>query len=715
VIATLVGKLVPTADRTPHVRVALGVATAGVGVLARLALDPLLGDLIPWVTFFPVILFAAVVGGGSAGVVSLALCAFLGQFLFVAPRHTLSISTVAGAASLSAFVLVGAVVCVVGVALRRAVRALGAQTRRVQATAENLHAREAELRAQVADLTRLHDFATRLVGMRDHDAVLRSVLGAVVTVESADRGFVELLDAEGQRLVPGISVGHDDGLLPQLVNVPVGEGHGACGTAAARRSRVVVEDTETDPLFEAYRDAARTAGFRAVWSVPLLTTSGHLVGVLSTHFTAPHRPSDREIRLVELYARLAADAIEAARLYAQSEAARREAETALAAVREADRRKDEFLAMLAHELRNPLAPIRNAVAVMRAIGPQEAQLARVRDIVDRQLTHLTRLVDDLLEVSRITRGKITLMRAPVPLSEIVEEALETARHLIEQHEHTLSVTLATEAVRIDGDRERLVQVVANLLTNAAKFTPRGGHIVLDTTPSTPGEAVLTVRDTGIGILPDARARIFDLFAQEDSTLARSHGGLGIGLTLVKRLVELHGGSVRVESDGRGHGAAFTVTLPALRPAMPVEPPEVPAADGAGGPLRRVLVVEDNPDAAETLALLLSLDGHAVRVAHHGVQALRLLDEFEPDVAFIDVGLPDMDGFEVARRLRADPRTRRITLIALTGYGTEEDKQQAVAAGFDRHLTKPVDHDVIVAILAGGDAAAIRPAPSGLVH
>jgi signal transduction histidine kinase/ActR/RegA family two-component response regulator len=386
-------------------------------------------------------------------------------------------------------------------------------------------------------------------------------------------------------------------------------------------------------------------------------------------------------------------------LYQQAEQAREQAETALEAVGEADRRKDEFLAMLAHELRNPLAPIRNAVEVMRTMGLGEPALQRARDVIDRQLIHMTRLVDDLLEVSRITRGKIALEKDPLTLSAVVEEAIETARPTIDDHEHSLAVTLAREVIRLDGDRARLVQVVANLLSNAAKFTPRGGYITVETAWCAPDRAAIKVRDTGIGIPAELQQRVFDLFVQEESTLARSQGGLGIGLTLVQRLVALHGGTVQVTSEGRGRGSEFTVLLPAYAPAAvleSVEPP--PLKVDATGPLR-LLIVEDNTDTAETFEILLALHGHEVRVAHHGVQALRLLDEFVPHVALIDLGLPEMSGFELARRFRADPRAKATALVAVTGYGRDEDKQEAQEAGFDHHLTKPVEFHAIEALLA----------------
>jgi PAS domain S-box-containing protein len=383
---------------------------------------------------------------------------------------------------------------------------------------------------------------------------------------------------------------------------------------------------------------------------------------------------------------------------------RRLAEQALAAseqaLREADRRKDEFLAMLSHELRNPLAPIRNAVHLMRVLPSDASEVARVREVIARQVTHLTRLVDDLLEVTRITRGSITLQKRVVDLSDVVRDAVETSRPLLEQHRHRLSMSLAPEPIAIDADRTRLVQVIANLLGNAAKFTPPGGHVTVDTARDAAGRAVIRVADTGVGVSKEMQQRVFDAFVQDDATLARSRGGLGIGLTLVRRLVDLHGGRVTLESDGPGAGTTVTVTLPALASAAAAAEAGADIADPSAMPHGlRVLVVEDNVDAAESFAMLLEHAGHEVRAVHHGDDGLRLLGTFVPDVAFVDLGLPGLTGYEVARRLRADPRARSTVLIALTGYGRPEDKAEATAAGFDRHLTKPVDANALLSLLA----------------
>jgi PAS domain S-box-containing protein len=370
----------------------------------------------------------------------------------------------------------------------------------------------------------------------------------------------------------------------------------------------------------------------------------------------------------------------------------------LGELHEADRRKDEFLAMLAHELRNPLAPIRNAAHVLRLVAQDEPKIAVARDIIDRQVVHMTRLIDDLLDVSRITRSKIDLKKERLQLREVIENTVEASRPVLEAAQHTLSFNPSSDPgsdVWIDGDRARLVQVLTNLLTNAAKFTPRGGHVALRAARI--GDDVqISVRDTGVGIAREAQQRIFELFQQESVSLERAHGGLGIGLTLVKRLVEMHGGTVSVSSDGTGKGSEFVVTLPVLDDVVSRADEVTPTRRAGSGPVR-ILVVEDNEDAAESFRMLLELHGHEVRVACDGLEGLRAFEEFAPEVAFLDLGLPGIDGFGVAERIRAIAG-RRPVLVAISGYGRDEDKQRALEAGFDAHLTKPVDHDRIEAFL-----------------
>ncbi|WP_313631799.1 hybrid sensor histidine kinase/response regulator [Massilia timonae] len=365
---------------------------------------------------------------------------------------------------------------------------------------------------------------------------------------------------------------------------------------------------------------------------------------------------------------------------------------------DADRRKDEFLAMLAHELRNPLAPISAAAELLRLGNMDERRVHQSSTIIGRQVRHMTRLVDDLLDVSRVTRGLITLGQARVAARAVVEEAVEQVRPTIDARSQQLSVRLPSEHAAVRGDKARLVQVVANVLGNAAKYTPPGRGIdlraeVLGT------RLVLSVRDEGIGMDRELTGRVFDLFTQAERSSDRSQGGLGLGLALVKHLVELHGGTVGCSSPGLGKGSTFVISLPLLQEEeTPVPAPG--AAGPAGAAPLRILVVDDNHDAAETLGLLLSAQGHEVAIEHASLPALERARGMRPDVCLLDIGLPEMDGRELARRLKADPATGGAVLIAVTGYGQQQDRDAALAAGFAHHLVKPVNVDVLLRVLDG---------------
>jgi PAS domain S-box-containing protein len=378
------------------------------------------------------------------------------------------------------------------------------------------------------------------------------------------------------------------------------------------------------------------------------------------------------------------------------------------ALKDADRRKDEFLAVLAHELRNPLAPIRNSLHIMKQVGTDAALLGRVREMVERQVQHMTRMVDDLLDVSRITRGKIELRKEAVDLGPVVERTAEAARPLFEDRRQTLTVDLPPEPLRLEADPTRLEQVLANLLNNAAKYTDHGGQVFLSVRREG-GGLVLRVRDTGVGIAPDMLAHVFEPFVQADRVLHQSQGGLGIGLTLVRRLVEMHGGSVTAHSEGPAKGSEFVVRLPAVAAESPT--PGATAAGAGGEPARaatrrRIVVADDNVDAAESLALLLRLDGHDVRVAHDGAAALAAVEADPPDLVILDIGMPVMNGYDVARRLRQRPGLDRLMLVAMTGWGQAEDRRRSHEAGFDHHLIKPVEPEALRRLLAGMSA---RPA------
>ncbi len=360
------------------------------------------------------------------------------------------------------------------------------------------------------------------------------------------------------------------------------------------------------------------------------------------------------------------------------------------------RRKDEFLAMLSHELRNPLAPISNAVHMLRLHNKEDPLQLQARVTIERQLGQLTRLVDDLMEVSRITTGRVHLRQERVAVAGIVERAVETATPLLELRRHELTVSVPEEPIWLFGDAGRLEQVVVNLLTNAAKYTEEGGRVWL--TASREGdEAVIRVRDTGVGIAPELLPRVFDLFTQAERSLDRAQGGLGIGLALVQRLVEMHRGKVNAFS-AMGQGSEFVVRLPILGTPIPLPPTVQAGAPTAGGALR-ILVVDDNVDSADSLAMLLQTVGHEVQTAHDGPTGLTAALGFHPDAVLLDIGLPKMDGYEVARRMRLAPQLATTPLIALTGYGQESDRQRSREAGFDHHLVKPVDFEKLLGILA----------------
>jgi PAS domain S-box-containing protein len=370
------------------------------------------------------------------------------------------------------------------------------------------------------------------------------------------------------------------------------------------------------------------------------------------------------------------------------------------ALKRSEREMNVFLAMLAHELRNPLAPIVNAVALLAGRGGDSDTAADALGIIRRQIDHLTHIVDDLLDISRVTRGKITLKREPLDVNAAVARALESSEPLIEARKHRLEVDLAHEPLPVEGDLTRLVQVVLNLLTNAAKYTDEGGTIHVRTA-NEDGAAVVRVRDTGMGIPPDLLPHVFDLFVQGDRSLDRAEGGLGIGLTLVQRLVELHGGSVEATSEGPGRGSEFVVRLPIASATLEEDRRLAEVKTVTTSTPRRVLIVDDNRDFANSLVMLLRMAGHEATAVYDGSAALSAAREFKPHAVLLDIGLPGASGYEVARALRDAAELAPLTLIALTGYGRDEDRDRVVAAGFDHHLVKPVDPDVLLAKLASG--------------
>ena len=368
------------------------------------------------------------------------------------------------------------------------------------------------------------------------------------------------------------------------------------------------------------------------------------------------------------------------------------------ALRLADRRKDEFLATLAHELRNPLAPVRHAVKVLESKALKAEQDQWARDVISRQVRRMALLLDDLLDVSRITQGRLELKIETVSLTSIIEAAVETARPLLDTKHHQLTIESPGEPVMLMVDPLRMSQSLSNLLTNSAKYMDERGQIILRAALSSE-EIILSVKDTGIGIEPESQAGLFEMFSQVKSAIARSDGGLGIGLSLVKGLVELHGGTVDLQSAGAGLGSEFTIHLPrSVVVPLPVATQPGPPRRRGQAPGHRVLLADDNRDAADSLAMLLEMNGYLVTVAYNGEEALQLARQSHPSVMILDIGMPDITGFEVARRFEWSPGARELYLIAITGWGQKDDKARAIAAGFDHHLTKPVDPDEVEKVL-----------------
>jgi PAS domain S-box-containing protein len=532
----------------------------------------------------------------------------------------------------------------------------------------------------------LSDVSAALVGSFHYQSILREVAERTVPT-MADFCFFDVLTADGQ--LERVGWNHVDPAQQVLSDkvkrfVPTLDAVGHPVAKALRSGRPEFVPVVTDAWLQQsamspeHLEYIRELKCCSAMVVPLLIGQRRL-GTLSFYYSVSGRHHTTEdLRLAEELARRAALTVENAKLYSQ--------------LRETDRRKDEFLATLSHELRNPLSPIRNALVIMKQPEAGPALHDRVREMMERQVAHMGRLLDDLLDVSRINRGWIELRKEVVDLAALVGRAVEAVRPLLEERRHELSVSLPPEPVRLSGDPTRLEQLLTNLLNNSAKYTDPGGQVWL-TVERDRQEIVVRVRDTGIGIAADVLPRIFDLFVQGQHGLDRSQGGVGIGLTLARRLVELHGGRIEARSPGLGRGSEFTVRLPAL--AEPAGRPGAPLASGdhsAPAPVtsHRVLVVDDNVDAAESLAMFLRLSAQEVRVAYNGPDALAQAATFQPELVILDIGLPGMDGYEVAKRLRAHPVNHDALLVALTGWGQDEDRRRSRAAGFDHHLVKPVD-------------------------
>ena len=516
-----------------------------------------------------------------------------------------------------------------------------------------------------------------------------------------------LVDLCGQNGVPrhtaGAHVALDQQRLVDEVTIALAATHNP-GTVASevmqrRQPRLIAQILDPQELFGAevadIAEIVLALNPHSALCVPLLVRDRFIGVMWLFHSDSGRAYNDSNVAFAERLGQRAAIAIENARAYA--------------AVQEADRRKDEFLATLAHELRNPLAPLCNALEILRNRNADSSLVEKSTATMARQIDHMVRLVDDLLDLSRVMRGKITLRKQKVALDTIIERALETTLPVIEARKHELILNLPEQDVWLDVDEVRIAQIFANLLNNAAKYTDNGGHIWLRADIKD-GELLVRVRDDGIGMEPREQSHVFDLFQQAESAIERAHGGLGIGLTLVRSLTEMHGGSVSTRSDGAGKGSEFIVRLPV--PQSSRRTGYIAAADerSTGAPSRElhILVVDDNVDAAEMLSELIRLDGHQVTSFHEGKSALEQATTLQPDVIFLDIGLPDMSGYEVAERLRQQEQFDDTWIIAVTGFGQEVDRRRTRHSGFDRHLVKPVHPQRIQELLAAVSSAASRP-------
>ena len=561
----------------------------------------------------------------------------------------------------------------------------------LQDAQEALRASEERLASDLAAAERLQEISSRLIREDDVDQLYHQILDAAVALMHSDMASLQAMEDGGGalRLLAYRGFGPEFARTFERVSQ---EARTSCGMAWQEGRRVVVPDVETCDFIVGTKAAEdlRGHGIRAVQSTPLVSRGGRLLGMISTHWTKPHEPAERDLRLLDVLARQAADLIE-----------HRHAEQAL---RDADRNKDEFLATLAHELRNPLAPIRNAVRILQTQGHSHPELDWARGVIERQVQQMARLLEDLLDVSRLSRNRLELRSERVELATVLEAALETSRPLIEGARHRLDVALPPEPIYLDADPVRLAQLFGNLLNNAAKYTEPGGAIRLKA-ERRGSDVHVSVSDTGIGIAPEMLPRIFEIYSQAKSTSVQAQEGLGIGLSLVRGLVELHGGSITAHSAGPGQGSTFVVCLPVADAAGGVDP--APANQDSELPLaskHRILVVDDNRDSADSLAMLLKVMGHEVNTAYDGEDALEAGAAFDPDVVLLDIAMPKLNGYETCMLIREQPWGKAAFLIALTGWGQAGDRLRSEQTGFDAHMVKPADATVLLKTLAGRPAA-----------
>lgn len=729
------------------------VGVTALAVLLRWLVDPVLGNALPLETLFGAVAFAEWLGGYRPAVLATALGYVACNYLYLSPRAAFTPLDVVGLIRLIFYLFSCAIIIALGEAMRSARRRAEAGQqdilkKRLLLERESQSRRHSEERFarfmhHLPGLAWIKDLRGRYVYANDaavnvfqctREGLYGKTDDEVFPPETA--GQFKANDREALASETGVQIietlKHEDGIIHHsVVNKfpivgPDGKPAFIGGTAIDVTDRLRAEEVlaESEQRFRQLAENITevfwmaeppnlkvlyvSPAYERVWGRSCRSLYEHPRSFLDAVHPDDRKrvdakmesqgkgePTDVEYRVVRpdgsvRWVRDRAFAVKDAsgRVYRMAGIAvditeKKQAEEAL---KDADRRKDQFLATLAHELRNPLAPLRNAVEVLRFAQGNYSLMEQAHGMVERQIRHMVRLIDDLLDISRITKGRLQIRKERVELAEIVHTAVETSRPLLQAAGHDFSLMLPDEPIYLDADPTRLAQVLSNLLNNAAKYTEMGGSIKLSIERHA-GQAVITVWDNGIGIAPEDMSHLFEMFSQVVPALERSQGGLGIGLSLVKGLVELHGGSVRAYSDGAGKGSEFVVRLPtASRPA-----PAVPIDDEKplSRPKRRILVVDDNRDSADSLSMMLRLMGHVAEMAHDGLAAVRTAATFRPEVVLLDIGLPHMNGYEAARYIREQQWGKEMLVIALTGWGSEDDKQRAREAGFDQHLTKPV--------------------------
>ncbi|WP_164708040.1 MEDS domain-containing protein [Paraburkholderia phosphatilytica] len=572
--------------------------------------------------------------------------------------------------------------------LRAVLSTLESQKRELEEALRLRTESQQQLEAELADARLLHDISATLIDEDVVQGLYDRLVEAAAQIMRSDFASMQRLHPERNELE---LLGHS-GFSADAADHwhwISATSETTCGAALRERSRIVATDLDRSPYVgPEERLVFRSAGIRSCQTTPLVSRNGTLLGMISTHWKEAHEPSARDLRLIDILARQAADLVERT---AAAEALRAHTLQLV----DADRRKDEFLATLAHELRNPLAPIQNGLAVLKAGRPELT--SRVLPMMERQLMHMVRLIDDLLDVSRVSRGVVVLKRERVKLQTVIDSAFETSRPLLEAAAHRLNISVPGQQIWLDADVTRVAQVLSNVLNNAAKYTPHGGNIDL-LAERVANDVVISITDTGIGIPANMLSGIFDIFAQVEHAIDRSQGGLGLGLSLARRLVDMHGGSIEARSEGPGRGSTFVIRLPVAEAPPAVAAIEPESARAAIAPRMRVLVVDDNVDAAESLGLLLEGTGYEVRIVTEATEALDIALGFRPEVIFLDLGMPRLNGFELAERIRAQRHLQAVDLVAVSGWGAEEDRARSSAAGIAHHLTKPVQPDDIHALL-----------------